>query len=384
MSPDAPVDTHSDIQHTPLHDLHVSLGGKMVPFAGYSLPIQYPTGIITEHTHTRTDAGLFDVSHMGQAWLRAPGDVAAIMERLVPGELQKLGSGRMRYTQLLNDDGCIIDDLMITKFAQDDGSDVLLLVVNGACKEGDFAHIADAIAGDAELELLPDRALMALQGPKAATALGGLLPDVADMPFMSARKIEYELVDLIVSRCGYTGEDGFEISIPRTPAPVFAQRLLDQPGVAPIGLGARDSLRLEAGLCLYGNDIDTTTTPIEANLTWSIGKRRREEGGFPGAERILNEIANGPGRVLVGLTPEGRAPARNGAVIQSGDGREIGMVTSGSFGPTFGGPVAMGYVEAAASAHGTDVQLMVRGKSLPAKVSPLPFVPHNYYRAPAK
>lgn len=386
MSHDAPQDTHPEAQPTPLHDLHVSLGGKMVPFAGYSLPIQYPSGIIAEHTHTRTDAGLFDVSHMGQAWLRAPvagPGVSAVMERLVPGELQKLGAGRMRYTQLLNDEGCIIDDLMITKFTEDDGSDVLFLVVNGACKHGDFAHITDKLGGDAELEILPDRALMALQGPKAAAALAGLIPEIADMTFMSARKTAFNGEDLIVSRCGYTGEDGFEISISSDAATGFAKTLLDQPGVAAVGLGARDSLRLEAGLCLYGNDIDTTTTPIEANLLWSIGKRRREEGGFPGAERILSEIENGPARTLVGLTPQGRAPARNGSPIHAGDGREIGMVTSGSFGPTFGGPVAMGYVETAEAAHGNDVDLMVRGKALPAKISPLPFVPHRYYRAPA-
>ncbi len=374
--------TPDGVKRTPLYDLHVDRGGKLVPFAGYSMPIQFPAGIMAEHGHTRSQAGLFDVSHMGQAWLRAPSGVAALMERLVPGEIQRLGVGRMRYTQLLNADGGIIDDLMVTKFEDGNGTEELFIVVNGACKDGDFAHIERELSGDAEFELWPERALIALQGPKAAEALASLIPGVEDMTFMSARKTAYEGHDVIVSRCGYTGEDGYEISIDGSAVTNLAQHLLDLPGVQPIGLGARDSLRLEAGLCLYGNDIDETTSPVEANLVWSIGKRRREEGGFPGAGRVLKELSDGPARVLVGLAPEGRAPARHGAAIQSTEGEDIGIVTSGGFGPTYEGPVAMGYVRAAHAGVGGEVNLIVRGKELPAKIAPLPFVPHNYYRAP--
>ena len=375
---------HSEesVLRTPLYDLHVELGGKLTPFAGYSMPVQFPTGIMTEHTHTRSQASLFDVSHMGQAWLRAPEGVAAVMERLVPGELQALKPGRMRYTQLLNADGGIIDDLMITKFTGDDGGEALYLVVNGACKDGDFAHIREQLGGDAELEVLPGQALVALQGPGAVSALSSLLPEVADMAFMSARHTSLGGLALMVARCGYTGEDGFEVSLEAGAATDFARRLLALEGVAPAGLGARDSLRLEAGLCLYGNDIDATTSPIEANLLWSISKRRRAEGGFAGEARVLKEIAEGPSRRLVGIAPQGRAPARQGAEIHSADGREIGVVTSGSFGPSYGGPVAMGYVESAEAEAGSDLNLMVRGKPLPAKVAALPFVPHNYYRGP--
>ncbi len=374
--------TAERVEHTPLYDLHVELGGKMVPFAGYCMPIQFSGGIIAEHTHTREHASLFDVSHMGQAWLRAPSGVAALMERLVPGELRALKPGRMRYTQLLNDDGGIIDDLMVTKFEGADGTEELFLVVNGACKHGDFAHIEKHLGGEAELEVLPERALIALQGPQAVVVLSSMLPDVADMPFMSTRHLQLEGLDLMASRCGYTGEDGFEVSLPGDAAADFARRLLDLEGVAPAGLGARDSLRLEAGLCLYGNDIDTTTSPIEANLTWSISKRRREEGGFAGAGRVLDELANGPKRRLVGITPQGRAPARQGAVIHARDGGEIGMVTSGSFGPSHGGPVAMGYVRVDHAEVGGEIDLMVRGKALPAEITQLPFVPHRYYRGP--
>ena len=374
--------TDENVLRTPLYDLHVELGGKLTPFAGYSMPVQFPAGIMTEHTHTREQASLFDVSHMGQAWLRAPQGVAVVMERLVPGELQALKPGRMRYTQLLNADGGIIDDLMITKFAGDDGAEVLYLVVNGACKHGDFAHIQEQLGGDAELEVLPEQALVALQGPGAVAALSSLLPEVGDMAFMSARHTSLDGLDLMVARCGYTGEDGFEVSLEAGAATDFARRLLALDAVAPSGLGARDSLRLEAGLCLYGNDIDTTTSPIEANLLWSISKRRREEGGFSGEARVLKEISEGPSRRLVGIAPQGRAPARQGAEIHSADGREIGVVTSGSFGPSYGGPVAMGYVESAEAEAGNDLNLMVRGKALPAKIAALPFVPHNYYRGP--
>ena len=368
-------------ERTPLYDLHVENGGKMAPFAGYSMPMQFRGGIIAEHTHTRARAGLFDVSHMGQAWLRGACDIAAAMERLVPGELQALKPGRMRYTQLLNENGGIIDDLMITKFQNDAGADVLFLVVNGASKHGDFAHIERELGGGAELEILADRALIALQGPHAADALASLSPEVGEMAFMSARRITLDDVEVLVSRCGYTGEDGYELSMDAAAADGLARRLLALEGVEPVGLGARDSLRLEAGLCLYGNDIDATTSPIEANLTWSIGKRRRTEGGFLGAERVLGEIANGPERVLVGLLPKGRAPARQGAKVQSVDGRDIGIVTSGLFGPSIGGPVAMGYV-ATRDAGAGDVNLIVRDKPLTAKITALPFVPHRYYRGP--
>jgi aminomethyltransferase len=381
MNPSAPAHQVADeAQRTPLYDLHVDAGGRMTPFAGYSMPVQFSGGIIAEHVHTREHASLFDVSHMGQAWLRGTPDVAALMERLVPGELQALKPGRMRYTQLLNDDAGIIDDLMITKFAGTDGAEVLFLVVNGACKHGDFAHIAGQLGGEAELEILPHRALIALQGPRAVDALSAVLPQVAEMPFMSAREVTADGLDMMVSRCGYTGEDGFEISLDASAAAAFARRLLALDGVAPAGLGARDSLRLEAGLCLYGNDIDTTTSPIEANLTWSIGKRRREEGGFAGDARVLDELAGGAKRRLVGIAPQGRAPARQGAAIHVPGGAQIGTVTSGSFGPSYGGPVAMGYVAADHAEPGGEVDLMVRGKALPAKITGLPFVPHRYYR----
>ena len=369
-----------ELRRTPLYELHTELGGKLVPFAGYAMPVQFPAGIMNEHTHTRTAAGLFDVSHMGQAWLRASSGAAAALERLVPGELQRLSPGRMRYTQLLTDDGGIIDDLMVTKFHSDGEPEELFVVVNGACKDGDFAHIEAMLGGEAELELWPDRGLLALQGPKAADALGAVIPGMQDMTFMSARRSDWEGHGVIVSRCGYTGEDGYEVSLPAEATEAFARRLLDQPAVEPVGLGARDSLRLEAGLCLYGNDIDTTTSPVEANLVWSIGKRRREEGGFPGAERVLREIEQGPDRRLVGIAPEGRAPARQGAEIQNEGGETVGTVTSGGFGPTRQAPVAMGYVRTDHADTGQVIRLIVRGKELPARVAALPFVPHNYYR----
>lgn len=368
------------LRRTPLFDLHNELGGKLVPFAGYSMPVQFPAGIMGEHTHARTAAGLFDVSHMGQAWLRAPSGAASLLERLVPGEIQRLGVGRMRYTQLLTEDGGIIDDLMVTKFQDDDGQEELFVVVNGACKEGDFAHIEARLGGEAELDLWPDRGLLALQGPQAAAALAAVIPGMDDMTFMSARRTVWEGEAVIVSRCGYTGEDGYEVSVAADATEALARRLLEQPAVEPVGLGARDSLRLEAGLCLYGNDIDTTTSPVEANLVWSIGKRRREEGGFPGAERILREIAQGPDRLLVGVAPEGRAPARQGAEIQLPGGETVGVVTSGGFGPTCQAPVAMGYVRTDHADPGQALNLIVRGKELPAQVAALPFVPHNYYR----
>ncbi|MGK9236382.1 glycine cleavage system aminomethyltransferase GcvT [Inquilinus limosus] len=371
--------TDTPLQRTPLFDLHVELGAKLVPFAGYEMPVQYPAGILKEHLHTRAEAGLFDVSHMGQAWLEAePGeDVAALIETLVPGDIAGLAPGRIRYSLLLNDEGGILDDLMITRSPD---PALLFLVVNAACKDADFAHIATKLAGRARLVRLDDRALIALQGPKAAEVLARHAFGADDLAFMESGSFALDRVECLISRSGYTGEDGFEISAPAEEAERIARFLLSEPEVAPIGLGARDSLRLEAGLCLYGHDIDTTTTPVEAGLAWTIGKRRRAEGGFPGADRILKQLAEGPARKRVGLKPEGRAPAREGTPILSSDGREIGRVTSGGFGPTVGGPVAMGYVEAGFAAAGTPVSLLIRDKAHPAVVAALPFVAPNFHR----
>ena len=372
--------TAESLRKTPLHGLHVALGARMVPFAGYDMPVQFPDGILKEHLHTRAAAGLFDVSHMGQALLHAEGDAAGALETLVPGDIAGLAPGQMRYTQLLNDRGGILDDLMVTRPADPERQDTLMLVVNAACKEADFALIEGALSGVASLQRLDDRALVALQGPKAAAVLSRLAPSVAEMPFMTAAALTIGGVEAVVSRSGYTGEDGFEISVADADADAFARRLLDQPEVAPIGLGARDSLRLEAGLCLYGHDIDETTTPVEAALTWSVGKRRREEGGFPGASVVQKQLADGVSRRRVGLLPEGRAPAREGAVVTDAGGDEIGRVTSGGFGPSFGGPVAMGYVAVGHAKPDTPVNLIVRGKPLPARVARMPFVPQRYYR----
>ena len=352
----------------------------MVPFAGYEMPVQYRDGILKEHLQTRNSAGLFDVSHMGQAVLHGDGDVAAALETLVPADIKALTPGQMRYTQLLNDRGGILDDLMVTRPADPDRKNMLDLVVNAACKEADFALIERALAGRATLRRLDDRSLVALQGPKAAEVLSRHAPAVATMPFMSSAVVAIDGIGMTVSRSGYTGEDGFEISVPDADADAFARRLLEQPEVAPIGLGARDSLRLEAGLCLYGHDIDETTTPIEAALTWSVGKRRREEGGFPGAAVIQKQLADGVTRRRIGLLPEGRAPAREGTSITDADGNEIGRITSGGFGPSLGGPMAMGYVLIGHAKPDTAVNLIVRGKVLPAKVARMPFVPQSYYR----
>ncbi|MEQ8394238.1 glycine cleavage system aminomethyltransferase GcvT [Thalassobaculum sp.] len=360
------------LKTTPLTALHESLGGKMVPFAGYLMPVQFPLGVLGEHRHTRAKAGLFDVSHMGQ--LRIDGsDAATRLESLVPGDIVGLGIGRMRYTQFTNADGGILDDLMVTN-----AGDHLFVVVNAACKEADTALLKDGL-GTAVVEL-PDRALLALQGPAAEGVLKTLAPATAEMTFMTYAAVDVDGIPCFVTRSGYTGEDGYEISVPADRAAALAERLLAHPDVEPIGLGARDSLRLEAGLCLYGHDIDTTTSPIEAALTWSIGKRRREEGGFPGAARIQAELADGPARRRVGIKPEGRAPAREGTEITAADGRAIGRVTSGGFGPSVDGPVAMGYVETAFAKDGTDVQLVVRGKPMPARVARLPFVAPGYKR----
>ncbi len=358
---------------TPLTEFNRSLGGRMVPFAGYEMPLQFD-GIMAEHNHTRSQASLFDVSHMGQ--IRVTGtDAAAAMETLVPGEISALGVGRMRYTQFTNPQGGILDDLMVTRFA-----DHLFVVVNAAVKDADIALMRGALGTD-NVDVLEDRALMALQGPAAAAALSSLAPAANELSFMEAAAIDVGGIDCLVSRSGYTGEDGYEISAPSVHAASLAEQLLGHPHVAPAGLGARDSLRLEAGLCLYGHDIDETTTPIEAALAWSIGKRRREEGGFPGAETIQQQLRDGAACKRVGFLPEGRAPAREGAAIENQDGQEIGQITSGGFGPTIGAPVAMGYVDAAFAQLDTAVNLVVREKRLPARVTKMPFVAQRYHKS---
>ncbi|HEY5597595.1 MAG TPA: glycine cleavage system aminomethyltransferase GcvT [Kiloniellales bacterium] len=365
---------------TPLYDLHAGLGARIVPFAGYEMPVQYPTGILTEHNWTRASAGLFDVSHMGQAFLVGPdhATTAAAIEKLVPGDVAGLGLSRIRYTQLLNPQGGIIDDLMINRSAAADGT--LGLVVNASRKEVDFAWIAEHLPANVKLVRADDRALVALQGPKAAEVMARHAPKAAGLDFMMAASAAFDGMDCHIARSGYTGEDGFEISIKAGKVRALANALLAEPEVKPIGLGARDSLRLEAGLCLYGHDIDETTSPVEAGLVWSIGKRRRVEGGFTGSARVLRELAEGPVRKRVGIRPEGRAPARDGTVVTDMAGRRIGVVTSGGFGPTANGPIAMAYVETASAAPGTPVLLIVRDKPMPAKVASLPFVPHHYKR----
>jgi aminomethyltransferase len=369
-------------QKTPLHALHIELGARMAPFAGYDMPIHYPSGVLAEHLHTRKFAGLFDVSHMGQALIEGPdhATVAAFLETLCPADFLNLAPGRQRYTQLLNDEGGIVDDMMVTRPPGADGA--LRLVVNAARKAVDFALVRRRAPSRIRLTPLAEAALIALQGPLAAPTLARLAPGAGleTMPFMSARPARLAEFETFVSRSGYTGEDGYEVSLNSTQGQGFARLLLAEPDVAPIGLGARDSLRLEAGLCLYGHELDETVDPIEAALSWSIQKRRRAEGGFPGAERIQAALANGPSRQRVGVRPDGRAPAREGAEIASPDGAPIGVVTSGGFGPSVGAPIAMGFVTRACAAVGTPISLVVRGKPLSARVVALPFHPHAYYR----
>ncbi len=369
-----------DLLKTPLHDLHVASGGRMVAFAGFDMPVQYKTGIVGEHNHTRQKAGLFDVSHMGQAFLIGPDHetVAEALEKLVPAEIKGLERGQQRYTQLINPEGGIIDDLMVTRLEDDEGT--LMLVVNAACKVGDYEWIRANIPHGIHLEEHDGHALIALQGPASEAVMAAHCDNTAAMGFMDAIASRFDDIEIHVSRSGYTGEDGYEISVANDKVGQLADSLLAHDDVILIGLGARDSLRLEAGLCLYGHDIDETTSPVEAGLLWSIGKRRREQGGFIGAERILREIAEKPSRRRVGIKPLGRAPAREGAEIQSADGKTIGAITSGGFGPTVGGPVAMGYVEAAFAKVETPVQLIVRGKALEAQVTRMPFAPHNFKR----
>jgi aminomethyltransferase len=365
----------SPLRETPLAALHRELGARMVRFAGYAMPLHYPAGILAEHLHCRAAAALFDVSHMGQAELIGAG-AAAALERLTPADVQGLKPGRQRYGLLTNAAGGIEDDFMVANLG-----DRLLLVVNASRKEDDFDRIATALPPGMRLARREDRALLALQGPGAVGALSAIAPEVARLSFLGVAEIAIAGVPAIVSRSGYTGEDGFEISAPDERAEGLARDLLRLPGVAPAGLGARDSLRLEAGLCLYGNDIDATTSPVEAALTWTIGKRRRIAWDFPGAERVRQELADGPRRLRVGIRPQGRQPARAHTPIHAPDGgARIGEVTSGGFGPTLNGPIAMGYVARAHARDGTALALMVRGKALSARVAPLPFVPHRYAR----
>ena len=368
------------LKRTPLYALHKELGARLVPFAGYEMPVQYPTGILVEHAQTRTSCGLFDVSHMGQVRLTAKAghSAAKALETLVPGDIAGLAPGQQRYTQFTNDAGGILDDLMVTSTG-----DHLQLVVNAACKDADLAHIQAKLLDACEIEPMFARGLLALQGPQAVTVLSRLAPSVAAMKFMTGAFVVIDGARCYVTRSGYTGCDGFEISTPADAADPIARKLLSHPEVKPIGLGARDSLRLEAGLCLYGHDIDTTTTPVEAVLLWSIGKERRvggsREGGFPGASVVQKQIAEGSPRKRVGLLPEGKAIAREGAEIAIA-GKIVGKVTSGGFAPTLGRAIAMGYVDRAVSANGTRIELVVRGKPVPAEIVPMPFVKHTYYR----
>ena len=382
MAAEAETASTEPLLKTPFHARHVTLGARMVPFAGYDMPVQYPAGIMAEHNWTRDSAGLFDVSHMGQAFLVGPDHetTARALEALIPADIVNLPPGKQRYSQLLNEEGGILDDLMVTRSADPDEDGALLLVVNAACKTQDYAHIEARLPANVKLVKAEHRGLIALQGPKAEEALAALNPEAAEMGFMTLRTLKLGGVKANVSRSGYTGEDGYEISAAADRIGEIWDALLLDSRVKPIGLGARDSLRLEAGLCLYGHDIDTTTSPVEAALNWSIQKRRREEGGFPGAARIQREFAEGVSRVRVGLLPEGRAPAREGADIATADGTIVGKVTSGGFGPTLNGPCAMGYVAKAHSAPGTKLDLIVRGKPLPATIAAMPFVPNRYKR----
>jgi aminomethyltransferase len=370
-----------ELKQTPLNALHHELGARMVPFAGYEMAVQYRDGIIKEHQHTRNAAGLFDISHMGQVRLSGGrgGSAAAALERLVPVDVIGLAEGRQRYALFTNDHGGILDDLMVTN-----AGDHLFLVVNGACKEQDLAHLRQHLSADCTIEPLPEQALLALQGPQAAAVLTRLAPGLTELVFMTAARVEIEGADCLVARSGYTGEDGFEISVPAPRAEALARRLLAEPEVAPIGLGARDSLRLEAGLCLYGHDMDAQTTPVEAGLSWALSKARRREGarpgGYPGAEAVMAQLENGAARRRVGIRPEGRAPLRAGVELIDQDGKTLGRITSGGFGPTVGAPVAMGYVETSRARPGTRFGAMLRGKVQPVEVAKLPFVPQRYYR----
>jgi len=368
----------SELLTTPLHALHIELGAKMVPFGGYDMPVQYATGILTEHRHTRAAAGLFDVSHMGQVVLKGA-DAAAALESLVPVDIQDLGPFKQRYALFTNPQGGILDDLMVTRRADD-----LFLVVNAACKHQDIAHLQQHIGNRCTVQPLPEQALLALQGPQAVTALARLNPEVQKLVFMTGGHFALDGIDCFVTRSGYTGEDGFEISVPAMQAEQLARALLAQPEVKPIGLGARDTLRLEAGLCLYGHDIDTTTTPVEGALTWAIQKVRRaggaRAGGYPGAEVIDAQLSQGVARKRVGLISTERMPVREGAQVVNAAGEAIGRVTSGSLGPSINQPVALAYLDSAHAAIDTEVFALVRDKRVAMTVTALPFVPNRYHR----
>jgi glycine cleavage system T protein (aminomethyltransferase) len=361
-------------RRTPLHELHVELGGKLVDFAGWLLPVQYPAGIMAEHRHCRTAAALFDVSHMAQVLIRGAG-AAAAFERLVLGDIAGLAEGGLRYTLFTNDRGGTLDDLIAGRVAEG-----LFVVANAARRAADLAHLRQALEPEHPVEELAGRALLAVQGPRAAEALGRLCPSSTGLAFMHTMSASIGGRSCRISRCGYTGEDGFEISVAASDAAALARLLLEQPEVAPAGLGARDSLRLEAGLCLYGHELSADITPVEAGLGWTIAKGRRREANFPGADVILRQLAEGAQRRLVGIRPDGRAPARDGTEISDPAGQPLGVVTSGGFGPTVGGPIALGYVRATHAAPGSPLQLSIRGKPRPAKVVALPFVPHRYQR----
>lgn len=368
----------AELARTPLYDLHLACGARMVPFAGYEMPVQFAGGILQEHKHTRSGAGLFDVSHMGQVTL-AGAEAADALESLVPVDVVDLAVGRQRYGLFTNDRGGIRDDLMITN-----AGDHLFLVVNAACKSSDLAHLRTHLSERCDIQELAGRALLALQGPEAAAVMAEVAPETRNMLFMTAATVDLFGVSCFVTRSGYTGEDGFEISVPADGAEHVARRLLALDVVAPIGLGARDSLRLEAGLCLYGHDIDEKTTPVQACLTWAIQKVRRRGGarefGYPGAEIVDGEMRDGPVRRRVGLRPEGRAPVREGVELTDQSGRTVGTITSGGFAPTLEAPVAMGYVEASRAAIGTRLNAIVRGKALPVTVAKMPFVEQRYFR----
>lgn len=367
--------SEQDLKSTPLRQAHVDLGARMVPFAGYAMPVQYREGVLKEHLWTRQSAGLFDVSHMGQARLR--GDrVFEAFERVTPGDFRGLKLGRQRYSMLLNAEGGVIDDLMAGR-PDEDG---LFVVVNGACKEGDFRFISEALGADVEIERLESRALLALQGPEACAVLAERAPGAADLAFMETRTLAAFGAQTVVSRSGYTGEDGFEISVPADLASAVWSELLSDPRVKPIGLGARDSLRLEAGLPLYGHDVDEETSPVEADLSFAISPRRRRAGDFPGAARICAEIEGGASRRRVGLLVLEGAPAREGAQIVNAAGEAVGIVTSGGFSPSLGRPIAMGYVPVGLASPGASVRVVVRGKAQACEVVPTPFVPHRYFR----
>ena len=365
------------LKRTPLYTLHKELKGRMVPFAGYEMPVQFPAGIRAEHAHTRDMAGLFDISHMGQIVIVGE-NVAVNLEKLVPGDIQGLSMMHQRYTVFTNNDGGILDDLMVTRMA-----DHHFLVVNAACKDSDFNYLEKSLGSDYKVTMLVDKALLAIQGPAASTVLSRFHPQLGEIPFLSAENVNLSGVACLIHRCGYTGEDGYEISVDAKDAETLARILLEQPEVMPIGLGARDTLRLEAGLCLYGYDLDNTTTPIEADMAWLIGRKYRVKNpvpaGFPGAAIILSQLSAGSSRIRKGFRPQGRIPVREGATIFERDGVKVGIITSGGYGQTVGGPIAMGYVDSGSVGH-TDYHVEIRKQKYDLINVDLPFVEHRYYK----